>query len=239
MSMAWIKYIVVGVLVLLPWLLVAGEREEYLSMSGDSAYVLRQPGEEFLEKYRNDPEYHYTLEVAPGPGLWDYIKAWLLRKLLGMDGDGDVPFWFTLLMWIGVGLIGIGVGWLFYKYYGKLMGRKKTDAFLMEENEKVYTDEEYGRLLEEALQQKNYVLAIRLHFSALLCLLDERQVIRRQAAKTNRDYQYEIENREWSRRFAGLSRIFDCVTYGDFVISEEDYRQVEQEFLDFEREVRA
>ena len=60
MSMAWTKYIVVGVLVLLPWLLSAGEREEYVSMSGDSAYILRQPGEEFLEKYDAEDEYTHV-----------------------------------------------------------------------------------------------------------------------------------------------------------------------------------
>ena len=82
------------------------------------------------------------------------------------------------------------------------------------------------RLLAKAEQENDYVLAIRVSYSALLQMLDKKEVIRWDVSKTNQHYIYEIKNETWSRHFEEISRIFDCVCYGEFPVDETAYRNI-------------
>ena len=95
------------------------------------------------------------------------------------------------------------------------------------------------RLLAKAEQENDYVLAIRVSYSALLQMLDKKEVIRWDVSKTNQHYIYEIKNETWSRHFEEVSRIFDCVCYGEFPVDETAYRNIKRYFTEFRKEVEG
>ena len=106
-----------------------------------------------------------------------------------------------------------------------------------------YTGEQeadsFVRLLAKAEQENDYVLAIRVSYSALLQMLDKKEVIRWDVSKTNQHYIYEIKNEMWSRHFEEISRIFDCVCYGEFPVDETVYRNIKRYFTEFRKEVEG
>ena len=58
-------------------------------------------------------------------------------------------------------------------------------------------------------------------------------------SKTNQHYVYEIKNEAWSRDFEEISRIFDCVCYGEFPVDETAYQNIKRYFTEFRKEVEG
>lgn len=116
--------------------------------------------------------------------------------------------------------------------------REKFSAFLNVCRGEQEADS-FVRLLAKAEQENDYVLAIRVNYSALLQMLDKEEVIRWDVSKTNQHYIYEIKNEAWSRDFEEISRIFDCVCYGEFPVDETAYQNIKRYFTEFRKEVEG
>ena len=141
-----------------------------------------------------------------------------------------------------VALLALALVWFFTK--GILFGNKKTKleeeqaAFLTEENlEKV----EFGYLeqaLEKALVQRNFRMAIRIHYLWLLKVLYENELINWKKDKTNHAYISELANKssqEASNNFRKLTLWYEKAWYGESAIHENDYQSVESYFVDFRK----
>jgi len=141
-----------------------------------------------------------------------------------------------------VALLALAVVWFFTK--GVLFGNKKTKleeeqaAFLTEENlEKV----EFGYLeqaLEKALLQRNFRMAIRIHYLWLLKVLYEKELINWKKDKTNHAYISELARKsseESSTSFRKLTLWYEKAWYGESKIDEKDFRMVETYFVDFRK----
>ncbi len=141
-----------------------------------------------------------------------------------------------------VALLALALVWFFTK--GVLFGNKKTKleeeqaAFLTEENlEKV----EFGYLeqaLEKALLQRNFRMAIRIHYLWLLKVLYEKELINWKKDKTNHAYISELANKssqESATNFRKLTLWYEKAWYGEAKIDENDFRNVENYFVDFRK----
>ncbi len=143
---------------------------------------------------------------------------------------------------IVVALLALTLVWFFTK--GVLFGNNKSKleeeqaAFLTEENlEKV----EFGYLeqaLEKALLQRNFRMAIRIHYLWLLKVLYEKELINWKKDKTNHDYISELANKssqESSTSFRKLTLWYEKAWYGEIKIDENDFQNVENHFVDFRK----
>lgn len=143
---------------------------------------------------------------------------------------------------IVVALLALALVWFFTK--GVLFGNKKSKleeeqaAFLTEENlEKV----EFGYLeqaLEKALVQRNFRMAIRIHYLWLLKVLYEKELINWKKDKTNHAYISELANKsseESATSFRKLTLWYEKAWYGESTINENDFRMVETYFIDFRK----
>ncbi len=147
-----------------------------------------------------------------------------------------------VLIGLVVALLALALVWFFTK--GILFGNKKTKleqqqaAFLTEENiEKV----EFGYLeqaLEKALLQKNFRMAIRIHYLWLLKVLYEKELIKWKKDKTNHTYISELakkSSQESADSFRKLTLWYEKAWYGESKIDEKDFRRVETYFVDFRK----
>lgn len=120
----------------------------------------------------------------------------------------------------------------------KFLFRKRETDFFPEDTVE-YTGEQgadvFTRMLAKAEQERDYVLAIRVNYSALLQMLDKKEVIRWDISKTNQCYIHEIKNETWNCHFREISRIFDCVCYGEFPVDEIAYRNIKRYLRTSER----
>lgn len=91
-------------------------------------------------------------------------------------------------------------------------------------------------LIEAAIAQQQYRLAIRLHYLHTLKLLADHQLIDWKLNKTNYQYVIEMQARPSKDTFEQLTNIFDWVWYGEFLIQEQEYLQFSQLFTAFKKE---
>ena len=237
-----IKYIILFVFVCVGNVTWAEEGERESSLSPDSSYVLRAPKADFLEKYRKDAAFDYTTNIEDSPSIWDWIKRWILERLFQIKVSEGSMQTMDIILKIVLGLFALGIVYLLVRNRDKFLFRRRETDFFPEDSVE-YTGEQeadsFVRLLAKAEQENDYVLAIRVNYSALLQMLDKEEVIRWDVSKTNQHYIYEIKNEAWSRDFEEISRIFDCVCYGEFPVDETAYQNIKRYFTEFRKEVEG
>jgi hypothetical protein len=95
-----------------------------------------------------------------------------------------------------------------------------------------------GAMLEKALDEKLYRLAVRLTYLIVLKQLSESGKIHWQADKTNRSYLDENGDKSLQQPFANLTRLYEYVWYGDFDINAGHYKDIETDFNELNRCLR-
>lgn len=90
------------------------------------------------------------------------------------------------------------------------------------ENIENIEDLDVDNLLKKALAEGNYRLAIRLYYLALLKTLHEKQLIRWEKDKTNKEYLSElIERDDLYNEVKTLTLTYEKIWYGDYIIGNE------------------
>lgn len=236
----WIKHIILWALMAAFTPAMAGAGTVSPVAAEDTAYVLRQPGEEFLERFRDDPDFQYGEKGVEEVSLWQRLLAWLREHFFSCSTEEAFNRAMEYVLW-GMAAVVFGIlVYLFVRHKGwrAFRWKPKEEAFAEAGADLASAGEGgYERLLREALEGEDYVMAVRLRFAAVLRLLDGRGIVHRRAGKTNREYGNEIADEGLRRRFGRLCWVFDRVTYGEFPFGAEAYRQAEREFDDFEKEV--
>jgi hypothetical protein len=101
-----------------------------------------------------------------------------------------------------------------------ITGQKETASFQFTEDEQIIKNEDIHALIDNAIAQNNFRLAIRYYYLLSLRYLTEKQVITWQQEKTNADYIAEIESESIKSSFKNITRIYDYVWYGEFNIDQ-------------------
>ncbi len=206
----------------------------------------RQFDTEQLEAHRNDPAFDYTEEKEkkkkkekkeeenldlPDFGLskeaLEIIGQILLYSLLGM------AVFFIILR-------------LFNSNFRQLFSRRKVQPVTVNIFEELPEDVNihelnFNSLLEDAVKNKQYRKAVRIHYLQALKKLTDRELIDWKLDKTNADYMYEIHQKQPTlvRPFSNITRLFDYIWYGNFEIDENSYQQVDRTYNAFNQSVKA
>lgn len=78
---------------------------ESVSDSSRIAYRERTPGENFLQQYRDDPAFDYSVKpVAETGDWWQRLRWWLMQHIFGSYTHKDIV-WLDLLLKVLAGLI--------------------------------------------------------------------------------------------------------------------------------------
>lgn len=118
----------------------------------------------------------------------------------------------------------------------KKIGSNGT-AINIEQIEENLAEMDLQQFIRQALAEKNYALAIRLHYLLVLQTLSEKDWIRWKKDKTNQEYLREIQSEDLKQGFRTLTRIFDRVWYGKSLINEADFALLEPEFKAFNSKI--
>ena len=101
----------------------------------------------------------------------------------------------------------------------------------LDEDEDIINNKDINLLIQHALTQKNYRLAIRYYYLLVLKNLSEKELIVWESQKTNTDYVRELSDGAIKNQLKTITRLYDFIWYGNFEINEKSYRQAEKEFL--------
>lgn len=114
-------------------------------------------------------------------------------------------------------------GWIFSASAKKIIITQSTEENIHSIDFKV--------IINKALHDKNYRLAVRYYYMWLLKSLTDKGEIEWDIEKTNGDYCKEIKSESLKQDFQFLSYVYEYSWYGEFEISDADFSKTETAFL--------
>ncbi len=118
------------------------------------------------------------------------------------------------------------------RFWQKTNKAKVTSTQLIYEDEDI-NDMNLQGLLQQAIDRKEYRLAIRYYYLTTLKALSNKQFIDYHKDKTNSEYLFEIENTQTRTEFSYLSYVFSYVWYGEFTVDEQSFTIAQNKYQSF------
>ena len=115
---------------------------------------------------------------------------------------------------------------------------KKTPKTSKLSKKLIYEDEDIHEinldaLLQQAIENKDFRLAIRYYYLSILKGLTNKEIIDYHKDKTNSEYLFEIENKELRTNFSYLSYVYTYVWYGEFPVDENSFKIAQNKYQSF------
>lgn len=209
----------------------------YAQAPDDRAPVqVRYPDKDHLRSLRTDRDYQYGTDAPPPENPIARFFAWLWRKLGEfLSSESYQNVWQYVILAAIAGL----VIYLLMKaeVLDFLFPKKAQNGELDYENltENIH-EIDFNAVIEEAVGQQNYRLAVRLLYLQALKQLTDAGRINYKPDKTNRQYVYELANTPFQADFEKLTRRFEVVWYGDFAVNGSQFTAIQDEFSHFKQQ---
>ncbi|WP_128755245.1 DUF4129 domain-containing protein [Aquimarina sediminis] len=210
-----------------------------LIYDSDSSQKIQQFDHQKIVEFLKQDDFDYT-EYQEPDNWWIRLKKWLNQlwnKFISwvFGADEVTGFWAIVLKILPYVLV-VGVlfllGWLFMKVNpaDMLLEKQQPPQIELTEDEDIIQNQDIQQLINKALQQKNYRLAIRYYYLSILKKLSDQELIQWEAQKTNTDYIKELTDNHMQDQFKSITKLYDFIWYGNFEVNEKAYQKAEKEF---------
>ncbi len=213
-----------------------GEKDSVpLPQDTNTKLVLRTLDENLSEKYQGK-EFNYDIKDGDSQNLLARFLNWVMNGLRNVFGI-DIPPGITQLMeYLIYGLMGALAIYLLIRFLtgenaSAIFRKKEAPAINLNLAEEHIESLDLDTLISDAIQQKNYRLAIRYHHLKVLKTLSQHQIIEWHYEKTNQDYEKEIKVPETKLLFKDVSYLYDHIWYGEQEIDEFKYKAAQMKFV--------
>lgn len=214
------------------------------SIIDNDTVKLRPPSSERVKKFENDKDFDYHPDVNRSKNkfvLWfdrmmkklsDFFES--IRKKLNIDINPALWRWlgyiicFVVLAFIIMRLSGFNFKRLFVR-----ASSTELPYSIAEENiHEINIEQQY----QNAVEAKNYRLAIRYRFLSILKTLHNNNQIEWRIDKANAVYVYEL-SADLSGPYSMYAREFDYIWYGDFAVDIETFETIKTQMIRFEKSI--
>lgn len=196
-----------------------------------------------IESYKNNDDFVY--ELKPREPTWienaiNWFKR-VVKSILSYFFDDIAPavgFLLHLLRILPYVIAAI-VLFLIIKFFVKVHvrsiidGKSATPIVNLSEDEELIKDKDLPKLIDKAIADGNYRLAVRYYYLLILRKLSEKELISWQQEKTNEDYIKELTSSKLHSNFKDITYLYDYVWYGNFLINKEKFIQSEVQLQNF------
>jgi len=209
-------------------------QEKITGIRIDSSQVIQKKfDQKVLESFKTQDDFNYS--IAPNEAnVFERIWAWLgrvVKRMLSFIFDDIGPAVGVLaaivkaIPWIVLGLL------LFFilKFFLKVNTRNATDvletipSIQLTNDEELINNMQLNELIAQAIQVKDYRLAVRFHYLLILQKLTDKELIVWQQEKTNEDFIREVAKLKIASDFTEITQLYDFVWYGNFEINEPEF----------------
>lgn len=191
-----------------------------------------------LNEYKNKEEFNYKValhEPTIFERVWDWIKRGVIKILKYLFDDikpavGFLRSVLKVLPYIIAGLVLFFIIKFFLKVNSRNIISGKTNSTLVaiSEDEELIKDKNLSKLVQKAINERNFRLAIRYYYLLVLKNLSEKGLIVWKQEKTNEDYIKELKsNKNLGYGFKEITYLYDYVWYGNFHIQEKEFIKAE------------
>lgn len=200
---------------LLMWLFLSVFIPKGKAISIDTSKVIvNNISPDIYKKFRNDKDFIYYKQQPVVNNFWN--KLWQrIADFISYTVDSGIFHALLILSFIAVFIL-----FLLGGTFQTLFLKNKSVSDLV----KTYDDQEieitdFNKLISQELEKGNLNLAVRYLYLMLLQRLSQRQYIRLQKDKTNREYAQELSQSNLYYDFKSVTHAYECVWYGKFQIS--------------------
>lgn len=225
---------------------VSGQKDSTGLVFDTGPLEIKKITNEDLQIFKDNPDFNYEV-IESNPSWWDNFLTWLWNLLLRFfqwlfGVEKAAGFLAEFFSWIPYILLGLLL-FLLIKFFlnvnarSLLYSKKNQSLVTLSEEEHIIKNEDIQQLIQEAIQQKDYRLAIRYYYLHILKMLSDGEFIEWQLQKTNADYISEIEEPELKQPFGHITRLYDYIWYGEFDIDEGKYTRLETVFTSLKKRI--
>jgi len=213
----------------------------------DTKLETQEISKEDLKKYQEDNAFNYS-ETVEKESILHKIVRWfrnIVTKIFEwLFGVGNASGVLKFILQVLPYLILAFLVFLLIKFFLKVNSRniisgKQNPAIVQfTEEEQIIKNEDINALIQEAINQKNYRLAIRYYYLLSLKKLSENHIISWQQEKTNEDYISEIETSSLKSGFSNITKIYDYVWYGEFNVDALKFESLKVQFENLNKTIK-
>lgn len=205
----------------------------FFSLQGtcsNTGYNERTFDQEQIDEWKNDSDYNYDKVEPP------YEKGWLIKAIEAFFEFFSTTVGQVLSIIVIIALI-LGLFYFISKSdAGFIRNKKDVESIEINFEEHIETID-YVSKIEEALQAGNFRIAVRFLYLDLLKIMSKKNLIKWEVDKTNHEYLREMRNHSLEKDFSRTTFLYEYSWYGDFVISEDTYRNMEPVFKKLNTEI--
>lgn len=214
----------------------SGETDSTKVRYDSSAVRVRAPSPDRLAQLLEDEAFRYEETPAAIPFLTRFLNWYrdLLARVLPSGGLDllwqALPYllFFAALVVVIINLMRSNLTGLMYRQGAELSGG-------VEHSTEDVATEDLDRLLEEAVQQKKYRLAVRYLYHRCLRRLAEQGHVTLRPGATNRDYLQHISDDQLRGLFAEITDQFEYIWYGNFDLNAMRFEALRRRFTQFQQ----
>lgn len=214
--------------------------------SDKSAVEQKKFDKKALDNYKSKKEFNYNEQKKQTePTFLERALNWLGRKFFRLlewvFGVKYAQGIFSFILKALPYLILIAVLLLMLKFFLKVNSKNIIETnnnkpiVSITEEEELIRNEDLPKLIQQAIEQKNFRLAVRFYYLMILKKLEGKELIVWEQQKTNEDYIKEISKKSIQNSFSNLTRLYDFVWYGNFDINEVEFSKIESDFQEANR----
>jgi len=146
----------------------------------------------------------------------------------------------TLFKILGILAVVVAIVFLL-RYFVGIQGMQKATNKKFDPNAKIDTQTiaehihefDLPALIQQAIAQKDFSVATRLYYLLTIKTLADKKLIQWKKDKTNRNYLNELSGIDIKSQFSQLTNIFERVWYGEVLINEAIFGEIEGQFKGF------
>ena len=211
------------------------KNDSIIKIDSSSVLTSRSIEEDLSKKYTGD-EFNYTFKTGESQNILARFINWIGQGLYNVFGITLSPqllqvieyFIYFLLVILAIYLI---VKVLINESFNSIFQKKAKTINDINLTEEHIEGIDINNLLDSALKDKDYRLAIRYQFLLTLQKLSKNDIIEWHFDKTNSDYLTEIKQPQLQNGFKKITYLYDYIWYGEQTIDDIKYSK---SILDFE-----
>ncbi|HDZ03591.1 hypothetical protein LCGC14_0127730 [marine sediment metagenome] len=211
------------------------KNDSIIKIDSSSVLTSRSIEEDLSKKYTGD-EFNYTFKTGESQNILARFINWIGQGLYNVFGITLSPqllqvieyFIYFLLVILAIYLI---VKVLINESFNSIFQKKAKTINDINLTEEHIEGIDINNLLDSALKEKDYRLAIRYQFLLTLQKLSKNDIIEWHFDKTNSDYLTEIKQPQLQNGFKKITYLYDYIWYGEQTIDDIKYSK---SILDFE-----
>lgn len=195
-----------------------------------SAIELRTVPDSIVTKMQGDKSFEY----ANDPSFWkkeppQQNSAFI--KLLDVIAKSSLLNWLLYLFLAAIILFVLYQVAVVNNFF--VFSRKKRATQVTNFEEEILSPDKLDELINDAVHQKDFRLAVRYLYLKTLQLLNERGLIRLDSKLTNHDYVRQVQPQEKRSEFVRLTNLYEYAWYGEYQLTEEQFARAKTNFYNF------